>query len=360
MNRATIFTVVISVLVGLLLIEAFLRYDDDDSLTADYLYHEWDGRERRTMASAEQLADPRDAIVVLGDSMVAGVNCGYEQNLVGHIERAVQPIAAGYKAINLGTANSSVFAYLDQLQGYEAAHGAPAGLIVMLYTNDVEVIEPRMCPVLDIFERAEGIAPEAKAEARAFCADAVFGDSALGEPKGWFSIGGPVDLWLHDVSYAHRFFRQALAQIATHFAGDEPIGRLRYPALWSDPESDAFRMIAAGLEEIEAEASRDGVPLLIAFYPPVEYLSKDNPMYPAAETARTILADRLGVPVLNGFEAYFDDPRASRNMSRSLTDAHPSCLGHQILAEWLVEKFDEIGGFVSRPAIATAVDGAIE
>ena len=167
--RATVLTVLASLVVGFVLIELYLRFDDYSSLTADYVYHEWEGRERRTMASAEQLADPRETIVLLGDSMVAGVNCGREQNLAGHLETAIEPLAPGYKTINLGTANSSVYAYLDQLLGYEAVHGPPTGLITMLYTNDVEVVEPRMCPVLDIVDRAEGVTPEEKAEARLFC-----------------------------------------------------------------------------------------------------------------------------------------------------------------------------------------------
>jgi len=337
-------TMAISVLIGLFMIEFFLRYDDYSSLAVDYDYHIWEQRERRVMASIEKLDDPREAIVVLGDSMVAGVNCGHEQNLVGQFERVIQPKAPEFKAINLGTANSSVYAYLDQLQGYETAYGPPAGLIVMLYANDVEVVEPRMCPVLDAFERADGVTSEEKAEARLFCEHAEFGDSAKSAPKGWFSIGGPLDAWLHKVSYAHRFFRQALSNVAVLVMGDEPIGRMRYPGLWSDDESSAFRMIRAGLLEIEALANKHEIPTLIAFFPSVEHLSRDNPMYEAAETARQSLEAALDLPVLNGFEAFLDDPRAKRNMSRSLTDQHPSCLAHEILAEWLADRFDEIDG----------------
>ncbi len=344
MARATVLTILISLLVGMLLIEAFLRYDDFSPLTVDYIYHDWDGRERRVMVSAEQLDDPRSPIVILGDSMVAGVNCGFEQNLVGHFEAAMQPSAADFKALNLGSANTSVYAYLDQLRGYEAAHGAPDGLIVMLYANDIDVIEPRLCPAIDAVERANGVTPAEKEDIRAFCEDAVVGEPAAADSKGWFSIGGPLDLWLYDVSYAYRFFRESAAQIALRMSG-EPVGRLRYPDLWADPESPAFRLIAAGLEEIKALAVRDDVPMLVAFYPPVEFLARENPMYAATEVAADALGERLNVPVLNGFDAYLDDPRAKRNMSRSLTDHHPTCIAHRILAEWLAAKFEEAGGF---------------
>ena len=353
MVRAAFLTILVSVSIGLLMIELFLRYDDYSSLYTGYNYVEWDHRERRIMATAEALDDPRQAILVLGDSMVAGVNCGHEHNLVGQLEQAIQPEASAFKTINLGTANSSVFAYLDQLQGYQTAYGPPAGVILMLYTNDVEVVEPRMCPVIDAFERAENVTPEEKAEARLFCEHAEPGQPANSAPKGWFSIGGPLDAWLHDVSHSHRFFRQAVAKLAFQFAGDEPVGRLRYPALWSDQESPAFRMIEAGLKEIKSVADQHETPLLIAFFPSVEYLSPDNPMYAAAEIAGDNLGAALGLPVLNGFEAFLDDPRAEQNMSRSLTDQHPSCLAHQILAEWLVKRFDEIGGLAPSSDIAT-------
>ncbi|MGI9500909.1 MAG: hypothetical protein ACR2P3_12795 [Geminicoccaceae bacterium] len=343
--RAIALTLLIGFLAGILMIEAFVRYDDYSALAVDYTYHEWDGRERRVMATAEDLADPRKAIVVLGDSMVAGINCGREQNLVGHFQRALQPVAADYKAINLGSANTSVFAYLDQLQGFDTAEGPPAGVIVMLYTNDADVIEPRMCPVADVIERADGLTPSEKDKVRDFCKDAVIGQPVDAGSKAWYAIGGPVDTWLYGVSYAYRFFRESLALLAVSIGGGEPIGRLRYPGLWSDPDSLEFRLIAAGMQEIKALADRRDIPIMAAFYPPIEFLSKDNPMFAATEIAGRELGERLGMPVLNGFEAYLDDPRSSRNMSRSLTDHHPSCVGHQILAEWLVRKYEEAGGF---------------
>ncbi|MDH3662362.1 MAG: hypothetical protein OEU92_20425 [Alphaproteobacteria bacterium] len=348
--RAIALTLLFGFVAGTLMIEAYLRFDDYSALAVDYAYHEWDGRERRVMATAEDLADPRKAIVVLGDSMVAGINCGREQNLVGHFAHAMQPIAEGYKAINLGSANTSVFAYLDQLQGYAAGEGPPRGVIVMLYTNDADVIEPRMCPVADVIARAEGLSPSEKADIQDFCKDVVVGQPGSAEAKPWFAIGGPVDSWLHGFSYAYRFFRETFALLAVKLDGGEPIGRLRYPSLWSSPESLEFRLIAAGMQEIKALADRHDIPMMVAFFPPIEFLSKDNPMYEANEIAGRELEDRLGLPVLNGFDAYLGDARASRNMSRSLTDHHPSCAAHQILAEWLVQKFEEAGGFEESPS----------
>ncbi|MGI9509582.1 MAG: hypothetical protein ACR2QJ_09570 [Geminicoccaceae bacterium] len=343
--RAIAMALFIGLLAGTLMIEAFLRFDDYSSIAADYSYHEWDGRDRRMMATAEELADPRKAVVVLGDSMVAGINCGHEQNLVGHFQRAMQPIAADYKAINLGSANTSVFAYLDQFQGYQAGEGNPAGVIVMLYANDVDVIEPRMCPVANVVERSDSLTPDDKDEVRTFCEDAVVGKPAGAGTRAWYAIGGPVDSWLYGVSYAYRFFRESFALLAVSVGGDDDIGRLRYPGLWSDPDSREFRLITAGLREIKALADRDDIPMLVAFFPPVEFLSHDNPMYEASEIAGRAFEEQLGVTVLNGFDAYLDDPRANQTMSRSLTDHHPSCLGHQILAEWLVQKFEKAGGF---------------
>ena len=350
--RAIALALCIGFTAGLLLIEAYLRFDDHSSLAVDYIYHEWDGRDRRVMATAEDLVDPREAIVVLGDSMVAGVNCGRELNLVGHFASVMAPLAPDYKAINLGSANTSVFAYLDQLRGYEAGMGAPAGIVVMLYTNDADVIEPRMCPAVDVVERADNLLAWEKAEILEFCKSVVPGKPETGRTASVFSIGGPVDSWLHGTSYAYRFFRGSMVMLAGFLGDGEPIGRLRYPKIWSDSESLEMRLIMAGMEEIKALADRHGIQLMVAFYPPVEFLSKNNPSYAATEIARKELGRHLGVPVHNGFEAYFDEPRASRNMSRSLTDAHPSCLGHQILAEWLVEKYDEMGGFERAPAVA--------
>lgn len=345
MKRAAAFALMIGFSVGFLLIEMFLRVDDYSSLATDYAYHDWDGRIHRVMATSDDLADPRRPIVVLGDSMVAGINCGRDQNLVGHFETAMQSIADGYKTINLGSANSSVFSYLDQFRSYRAANGPPSGVIVVLYANDVDVIESRMCPVADVIERSDRLTAADKSHVREFCRDAPAGLKNSAGDKALLAIGGPVDAWLHDASYAYRFFREALVRIVHHVGDGEPVGRLRYPVLWSDPESQAFRLMAVGLSEIKAIADRDGIPLMVAVYPPIEFLSRDNPMYAATEIGGRVFGKLLGLSVLNGFDAYLDDPRATANMARSLTDLHPTCEAHQILAEWLVQKFDQAGGF---------------
>jgi hypothetical protein len=63
-------------------------------------------------------------------------------------------------------------------------------------------------------------------------------------------------------------------------------------------------------------------------------------MYEAVGQAVHHLREQLGLQVYNGYEAFIGNPKADDSMVWSLTNIHPSCDAHAIMADWLVQKLD--------------------
>ena len=115
---------------------------------------------------------------------------------------------------------------------------------------------------------------------------------------------------------------------------------MRYLEPWIDPTSAEFQGILIALSEIKRLAQIHRIPFVIAFYPNVEDLSGQGEIYEAVGQAVPHLGEQLGLPVYNGYEAFLGNPKADDRMVWSLTNMHPSCAAHEIMADWLVLKLD--------------------
>ena len=139
--------VICSIVVTILIVEIGLRLNDYSSEIADDIYiYDWNGHKHRVAATPDSLKDPRPAILVVGDSFVVGKKCGYEHNLTGHMQSAIERLGIPYKVLNLGSEGTSVFTYLSHVEDFIQEHPRPAAIVVVLYSNDIEIFtDPALC-----------------------------------------------------------------------------------------------------------------------------------------------------------------------------------------------------------------------
>ena len=89
------------------------------------------------------MKDPRPAILVVGDLFVVGGKCGYEHNLTGHMQTAIGRLGVPYKVLNFGSDGTSVFTYLSHVEDFIQEHPRPAAIVVVLYSNDIQIFTDR-------------------------------------------------------------------------------------------------------------------------------------------------------------------------------------------------------------------------
>jgi hypothetical protein len=325
--------VICSIVVAILVMEVFLWLNDyaPERVDDNHIY-DWNGHKHRVVANPDNVKDPRPAILIVGDSFVVGSKCGYEHNLTGQMQRAIERLGVSYKVLNFGSDGSSVFTYLSHVEDFIQEHPRPAAIVVVLYSNDIEIFTDRaLCRYSETIA-SSGRFPNVKLERE--IATCTTGQT---KERDLFGLRGGIDRTLYRLSHTYRLLRELIARVAFAFSD---VGRRRYLEPWTDPNSAEFQGLLIALSETKRLAQIHRIPFVIAFYPNVENLSGQGEIYEAVGQAVPHLRERLGLQVYNGYEAFLGNPKADDRMVWSLTDLHPSCDAHEIMADWLVQKLD--------------------
>ena len=332
-DRTNLLMVICAIVVATLVMEIILRLNDYASEIADDIHiYDWNGHKHRVAATPDSMKDPRPAILVVGDSFVVGQKCGYENNLTGHMQSEIEKLEIPYKILNLGSEGTSVFTYLSHVEDFIREHPRPAAIVVVLYSNDIEIFtDPGLC------RYSETLASSVRFPNVKFERETASCRTGQTKERDLFGLGGGIDRTLYRFSYVYRLLRGLIAKVAFTFSD---VGRMRYVEPWTDPDSVEFQGILIALSEIKRLAQIHQIPLVIAFYPNVEDLSGRGEIYEAVGQAVRHLGEQLGLQVYNGYEAFVGNPEADDRMVWSLTNLHPSCDAHGIMADWLVQKLD--------------------
>lgn len=320
-----------SVLFGAVIIEVFLRINDASSTGNEPVDIVLNGHSYQLIELPARLDSISRGVVVLGDSFVVGAKCGREENLTGHLSRFLERD----DIINLGASGTGIFSYAQRLQDYISDFGAPEVVAVILYANDISY-EPMMCPSISSMISQLRLGDMESEELRRFCASYQSLDLDQLISRRREATGGRLNLLLARL-YVYRLVREVIAQLVLKIGISDSVGRAAYPVSWSNPEGLQFLVAKYGLRKMVELARSVEAATFVAFYPNVEDLSENSSVRSAYNAAVPRLHEELGVPVYSGYDAFIDNPRATRKMVWSLTDAHPSCAAHGIMGSWIAD-----------------------
>ena len=103
--------------------------------------------------------------------------------------------------------------------------------------------------------------------------------------------------------------------------------------LYKNKDSEQFLVYLNVLKEIKKKADKDKIVVDFVYFPEVIYLKKDNPKI---WTLFIDEASKNGIKIKDSWE-YFMKHKDSDDMSWSLTDYHPNCKAHKIMANYILE-----------------------
>ncbi len=334
--RYSLLMMLVSCVISVAAIEIYLRIDDSSSNQGHYNTIKMNGTPYQIMEQLERFSELDNAIIVIGDSFVAGSKCAWDRNLTGHLSRYLPE----FTVVNLGTGGTGIFSYANKFSDYLAEFGPPSGAIVVLYSNDI-----RFYPMLCYFK--EGLITEGNLSVNdvnlisEYCEGFIGKLPAMTDKKQILMkareprAGGLIDDFLYDVSLAYRLLRLGVIKLMSAVSEDQGPQPTTYPAGWSTFEDLRFKTAEFGLSRLRDMAREHDVDMMIVFYPNVEMLTKDSPLYNSYESAKDRLRTILKTPVFSGYDAFLGNPRASSGMSWSLIDYHPVCEAHNLMAQWM-------------------------
>ena len=107
-------------------------------------------------------------------------------------------------------------------------------------------------------------------------------------------------------------------------------------AMWEQLDSDEYRWMVDSIVLMRDMVERQGADFTLAYYPNVNAISADDPRHGIWRTFIAALEAETGIATLDPYP-YFVEHAPSRSLVFSLTDKHPSCEGHGIMADFLFE-----------------------
>lgn len=356
---------VISVAVGVFIIEAYVRYDNrrpplnmaEVSLGGQsYSFHD----------SADAFGSYDRAVVFVGDSFTAGLNCPIPSTFPSSFERRLETDREGWHAVNMGVPGYDVLEYLALVRDL-ISESTPAHVVVTLYLND---IEPgcTLCQYRkEMKEAAEqgGVYPSDLVERTCRSCGMNGPQQGTGQrPHAKEDPHGPIrtfHLELKKRLLSYIVLKDAVATILVKLGANLSWGQTAYPGWWDDVDGDHFQAVVAGLHLIRAELEDHGVGMTVLLYPDAAALVEENPYVPILQKAADALESRVGVTAASGYDAFLENPEASDNMFHSLADRHPNCEAHRLFGEWaysVVQEGSSLEEVVERQATGAPTSGS--
>lgn len=304
----------LSTLATLAVIEGYLIHDNAFSAPTGYAYA---GSELpyQLLVDIEHEASPGNTLYVLGDSFVAGIACAADkQDFPSRLDAQLNSV----KVLNLGVPGGSLVNYIDIVEKLPLTTGD--SVLVVLYDNDIHIARQDCQLAKSQSERHNSFYPQT-------C-------QAIGSTSGPTKDEQGFLRWLN--TYLRDF---KLVQLLKESAYNVPLlqqffYRRERDSLWSLPDSDEFKLLSSSLVLLDSLLHDTGVSVFYTYYPNTNFIDASDPRHALWQGFIGYASNTLGINISDPFP-YFVANAPERSMVWSLTDKHPDCAAHGIMADYV-------------------------
>ncbi len=329
LSKAALLAVSVAITLGL--IEAFLAWDNHYP-ESERSVVEINGFIYDFLEPIDRFAalDPSSRrVMLIGDSFTAGRNCvGRGENVSGHLDRRLEG-RDDIDIINLGINGRDGAHFVEIIEAVQNGVGPSDDVVVILYDNDI-LLGEETCKLIDRQAAEFGITKPA------LCNDILAGAAR------------PVDqdTWLKRLNVLMREDVRTFI-LVKEAAFNIPFLRGLYTrealgSKWEDLDSDVFRWMVDSIALMQQLVEAQGATFTLAYYPNVNAISADDPRHATWRTFIEALEAETGISTLDPYP-YFIEHAPSSSLVWSLTDKHPNCTAHGIMADFLFETVIEDG-----------------
>ena len=328
MKRAlsTFLLLLTSVAIALTLIETFLFIEDryppvEDQVRGingiDYAFLEPTGR----LTSPD--ADTRRVLLV-GDSFVAGRHCAAgEENVAGQLRRLMNTGSESpVDVVNLGVEGRDAAHYVEIVEALRSGVGPGDEVVVILYDNDINLSE-ESCRLIERQSAEYGITmPRRCVGILAGAAQSTYEDTFLKQLNRQLLRSRSFVL-IKEASYNIPVLRGLYT-------------RTEQAMKWGVLNSDEHRWMVDTITLLRDLVEETGATFTLAYYPNVNAITAEDPRHDIWRRFIDALQQETGIETKDPFPHFVEHTPAPA-LTWSLTDKHPNCTAHGIMAEYLWE-----------------------
>ena len=324
--KQAIFKVVllgISIAVPLALIEAFLVWDNSFEPVGSHI-REINGVGYDFVEPTDRLATPDPdtrRVMLVGDSFTAGRNCAAnDENVTGHLERLTGE--RDLDLVNLGVDGRDGAHLVEIVEEMRSGVGPGDEMVVILYDNDIHLSE-ETCRLIDRQSTVHGVTKPGLCTAiLAGAAQPLDQDTLLKQLNQRLDEVRTFNL-VKEAAFNIPFL-QGLYTRSTHVSK------------WEDLDSDEYRWMVDSITLMRGLVEERGADFTLAYYPNINAITAADPRHAIWRTFIDALEDETGITTLDPFP-FFVENTPSTSLVWSLTDKHPNCTAHGLMADFLFE-----------------------
>tara|TARA_B100000795_G_scaffold137281_1_gene102527 strand:- start:369 stop:1376 length:1008 start_codon:yes stop_codon:yes gene_type:complete len=314
--------VLTSLIIGLMIVELFLYLENkhkpiDYAIIEinDYKYPFIKGNSTRDPLALNEV---EHELLVVGDSFVAGTACARDNaNFPSHLQMMLE---GKTNVVNLGVEGANPADYIDFLDGLNISKGDVS--LITLYDNDIHVA-PKTC--LQSIRQAE----KHKIHVPEFCKNTVTTLDKANE-----NIAQKINNRIKKFKTVV-LIKESLVQIPflrKYFF------RTAFRNLWIDFDSDENKWMRSTLKAMAEQMKQNGGEALFIYYPNTNRISVDDERHEAWLKFINYVSKNDNIKIADPYP-FFIANATSQSMVWSLTDKHPNCEAHSLMADFTFKKF---------------------
>lgn len=323
---AAFLLVTVSVFVTLIGFECFLRWEDSYE---HYPYSQMKikGETYPFVYPVEKLfrkddsANKKTNVLLIGDSFVSAIACAKEkQNLSGHLQTL---LGDGIEVVNLGVGGKDPANYIDFLMHFPIRKDDL--IVVVLYDNDIHMSKDTCRTAL----RQKGIFPPLHVPD--FCSQLTTTMSVQKDEDGFLRQLNQV---LKDRSKLFQLIKESAYNIP---GVSNLFYRSEFTKRWNDFNADETKWILSTLPIMREIVEQKGARFLLTYYPNTNAISAEDPRHKIWLDFGQYVLEKSQIKLHDPYP-FFVQHAQRKSMVWSLTDKHPSCDAHALMAQFLLDR----------------------
>jgi len=312
---------IVTLFVALCSLEIFLFFDDK-SQPVNRVSVEFNGRDyaflQRSNAPFHFSApNKRPNVFVVGDSFVEGVVCENEKkNFPGHLS---QMVSKEVEVVNLGIEGMNPVDYITWLEELRIERGDT--VIVTLYDNDVHLSPENCRDIIKQSKRRVIYTPK-------FC---LQGEGIIDKSNETF---------LQKLNNKIKTLRlvKLTKEAVVNIPGIENLFyRSQFRSRWTDFNSEENQWIVSSITSIKSIVEEKKGEIFFVYYPNTNAISNSDPRHMQWRTFIEFVDRKQQITIEDPYP-FFIDHAEEKSMVWSLTDKHPNCSAHLMMAKFVYEK----------------------
>lgn len=312
--------IIASTLIAVGLVEGFLTYENYYP-TVEKILIEIRGEKYPFLKPNpfNQIDNSKRNVIIIGDSFVEGVHCAAKsENLPSFLQKE---LGGDFAVINMGVGGKNPVDYIDWISEIPIKHDDI--IIVVLYDNDVHLTELNCSKI-------KRQSTEMNLYVPTFCEDSA----ASFISKDRSSLVRKINYEIKSLKVV-QLLKESIVNIPL-FSGF--FYRSDFQTRWNKFEAEETKWIISSIVAMKEQVESKGGTIHFSYYPNTNAISQHDPRHKIWKSFISQVSESVGI-VIDDPYPYLIDQASDRSMVWSLTDKHPSCDAHLIVAKHMKNAF---------------------